>query len=110
MGRRLADDKVPVSQTASEHAVSVNFGVTPTGGYHNDSRDPNFNGGNSNLQARNDNRSNLGSSRMSGDGRTNREESTRGHASMARQRPQQHQVTQHAPVEHHASGGGGRRR
>ncbi|MGB7728562.1 MAG: DUF3300 domain-containing protein [Candidatus Acidiferrum sp.] len=76
-------------------------GVAPANGYHNDDR---------NLQARNDNRSNLGSSRMSGDGRTNRAESTRGHASMTRQRPQQHQVRQHAPVQHHSSGGGGRRR
>ncbi len=75
-------------------------GVAPAGGYQNDDR---------NQQARNDNRSNLGSSRMSGDGRTNRAESTRGHASMARQRPQQHQVRQHAPVEHHSSGGGHRR-
>ncbi len=74
-------------------------GVAPANGYHNDDR---------NLQARNDNRSNLGSSRMSGDGRTNRAESTRGHASMARQRPQ-HQVRQHTPAEHHFSGGGRRR-
>ncbi len=75
-------------------------GVAPAGGYHNDGR---------NFQARNDNRSNPGSSRMSGDGRTNRAESTRGNASMARQRPQQHQVRQHAPVEHQSSGGGRRR-
>ena len=75
-------------------------GVAPAGGYHNDGRA---------LQARNDNRSNLGGSRMSGDGRTNRAESTRGYASMARQRPQQHQVRQHAPVEHQSSGGGRRR-
>ncbi|MGB7731623.1 MAG: DUF3300 domain-containing protein [Candidatus Acidiferrum sp.] len=82
-------------------------GVAPANGYHNDNRS---------VQTRNDNRSNLGSSRMSGDGRTNRAESTRGHASMAGRRPQQHEVRQHAPVqhhapvEHHASGGGGRRR
>jgi hypothetical protein len=77
-------------------------GVAPAGGYHNDGRNP---------QASNNNRSNLGASRMSGDGRNNRAESTRGHASMARQRPQQHQVRQqHAPVEHHSSGGGGGRR
>ena len=75
-------------------------GVAPAGGYHNDDRS---------LQARNDNRSNLGSSRMSGDGRTNRAESTRGHASMARQRPQQHQVRQHAPAQRHSSGGWRRR-
>jgi hypothetical protein len=75
-------------------------GVAPAGGYHNDDR---------NLQARKDNRSNLGSSRMSGDGRANRAESYRGHASMARRRPQQHQARQHAPAEHHYSGGGRRR-
>jgi hypothetical protein len=75
-------------------------GVAPANGYHNDDH---------NQQARNDNRSNLGSSRMSGDGRTNRAESTRGRASMAGRRPQQHQVRQHAPVEHHSSGGGHRR-
>ncbi len=74
--------------------------VAPAGGYHNDDR---------NQQARSDDRSNLGSSRMSGDGRTNRAESTRGHASMGRQRPQQHQVRQHASVQHHSSGGGRRR-
>ena len=68
-------------------------GVAPAGGYHND------------------NRSNLGSSRMSGDGRSNRTESTRGHASMNRPRPQEHrEVRQHAPVEHHSGGGGGPRR
>ena len=74
-------------------------GVAPANGYHNDGR---------NLQARNDNRSNLGSSRMSGDGRSNRAESARGHASMARQRPQ-HEARQHAPAQHHSSGGGRRR-
>ncbi len=75
-------------------------GVAPAGGYHNDA---------SNLQARNDNRSNLGSPRMSGDGRANRMESYRGRSSMAGRRPQQHQVRQHAPAEHHFSGGGRRR-
>jgi Protein of unknown function (DUF3300) len=76
-------------------------GVAPAGGYHNDNR----------TQARNDNRPNPASSRMSGDGRANRAESTRGRTSMARQRPQEHhEVRQHAPVEHHSSGGGGRRR
>jgi Protein of unknown function (DUF3300) len=81
-------------------------GVAPAGGDHNDDR---------NQQARNAKRSNPGNSRMSGDGRTNRVESTRGHASMARQqRPQhetrpQHEVHQHTPAEHHSSGGRGRR-
>jgi uncharacterized protein DUF3300 len=75
-----------------DHNAGMNGpGVAPAGGYHND------------------NRSNLGSSRMSGDGRTNRAESTRGHASMAGRRPQQHQVRQHAPAQHHSSGGGRRR-
>ena len=77
-------------------------GVAPAGGYHNDNRI----GGD---------RSNLSSSRMSGDGRTNRMDSYRGHSSMARRQPQQHEsrpreARQHAPVEHHSSGGGGRRR
>ena len=83
-------------------------GVAPPGGYHNDSRDSNLDGGNSSLQARNDNRSNLGSSRMSGDGRTNRTESNRGRSSMAG-RPQRVQAMQHAHVQQHASGGGRRR-
>ena len=85
-------------------------GVAPPGGYHNDGRDPNSKGGNSNLQARNDNRSNLGSSHMSGHGRTNRMESYRGRSSMAGRPPQRVEATQHAHVQHNASRGGGRRR
>jgi Protein of unknown function (DUF3300) len=73
-------------------------GVAPAGGYHNDTN-------------RNFNRpSNLSSPRMSGDGRTNRMDSYRGRTSMARQRPQQHAMREHAPAEHHAGGGGGGRR
>jgi Protein of unknown function (DUF3300) len=80
-------------------------GVAPNGGYHNDDRS----WSNRDEQARNPNM--LGSSRMSGDGRTNRAESNRGRASMAGRRPpQQHMVHEHAPAMHHPSGGGGRRR
>jgi hypothetical protein len=49
-------------------------------------------------------------SRMSGDGAMNRAESNRGRGSMAGRRPQEHAVREHAPAEHHSSGGGERRR
>lgn len=71
-------------------------GVAPAGGYHD----------------RNQNRA-LGDSqnrsRMSGDGGSNRMESQRGHDSMADRRSQPHMAHEHAPAEHHSSGGGRRR-
>ena len=97
------------------HAGQNGPGVAPTGGYHDNNG---FNRGNEaagGLEARNANRGNnstLNRSRMSGDGAANRAESNRGRASMGGSRPQQHAVqhhVQHAPVEHHSSGGERRR-
>jgi len=45
-------------------------------------------------------------SRFSGDGAANRAESNRGRRSMAGRRSQPHMARQHAPAEHHFSGGG----
>jgi len=69
-------------------------GVAPAGGYHD--RDEN--------RMLGDNRS-----RMSGDGGANRSESERGRGSMAGRRPQTHMAREHAPAQHHSSGGGHRR-
>jgi len=83
-------------------------GVAPNGGYHNNS----LNGGAHELGATSNNRlmaSNLGSSRMSGDGGASRAESYRGRGSMAGRRPEEHMGRPHAPAEHHYSGGGRRR-
>jgi hypothetical protein len=77
-------------------------GVAPAGGYNNLGQ-----------EARNENRmgdSRMNSSRMSGDGRTNRMESDRGRQSMAGRRPQQHMERQHEPMARRGGGGGGRRR
>lgn len=69
-------------------------GVAPSSGYHD----------------RNENRvTGANASRMSGNGAANRMESQRGRSSMATRRPQDRPVRQHAPVEHHPSGGVRRR-
>ncbi|HTV59793.1 MAG TPA: DUF3300 domain-containing protein [Verrucomicrobiae bacterium] len=72
-------------------------GVAPAGGYHD----------------RNQNRV-LGDgpnrSHMSGNGGATRMESQRGRDSMAGRRSQPHPLHEHAPAEHHSSGGGGHRR
>ncbi|HVM74941.1 MAG TPA: DUF3300 domain-containing protein [Candidatus Saccharimonadales bacterium] len=89
-------------------------GVAPNGGYNNLSNSRGFDGGNSgdrNPMDHGENRSNpgmFGNSRMSGDGRANRMESNRGHASMAvRRPPQPHMMHERAPEMH---SGGERRR
>jgi Protein of unknown function (DUF3300) len=82
-------------------------GVAPNGGYHNDTENHSFAGGNS--SARSD-ENNFKRSRMSGDGGMNRMESNRGRDSMAGRHSQPHMAREHAPAEHHSGGGGGRRR
>ena len=66
-------------------------------------------GGNGGVQRTAANNRDRNSSRMSGDGRTNRMESNRGRGSMEGRRSQAHMARAHAPAEHR-SGGGGRRR
>jgi hypothetical protein len=94
-GGRNGDHGMIGGQGGVQHATATNLG-------HKQNNDGNnrthFDGSNQNR------------SRMSGEGAANRAESNRGHASMARRSPQQHMVRQHAPVEHHPTGGGGRRR
>ena len=90
-------------------------GVAPNGGYHNYTSNNGTLGSENHAQeARNMDHSNdMNRSRMSGDGARNRAESDRGRASMAgRQHPQheQHVAREHAPAEHHSSGGGEHRR
>jgi Protein of unknown function (DUF3300) len=94
------------------HTDKASSPQTPNGGHNGDHG---LIGGNGGVQHNN----NPGNSRMSGDGRTNQAESNRGRTSMARQqrqpqqrqpRPQHVEHAQHAPAEHHPSGGGGRRR
>jgi len=107
-------------------------GVAPAGGYSNGMNNTGGvqhgttnNPGPSSLGASNRGTNNLGAqrandssgnrswnqnrSRMSGDGTANRMESRRGRESMAGRRPQQHMAREHAPAEHHSSGGGRRR-
>jgi len=107
-------------------------GVAPAGGYSNGMNNTGgvqhgapSNLASSNLGASNRGTSNLGAqrasdssgnrgwnqdrSRMSGDGTANRMESRRGRESMAGRRPQQHMAREHAPAQHHSSGGGRRR-
>lgn len=98
-------------------------GVAPPGGYSNGM---NNTGGQQHVASNNLGSSNLGAerasdrsdasrdanqnhSRMSGDGTRSRMESNRGRASMAGRRPQQHTAREHAPAQHHSSGGGRRR-
>lgn len=97
-------------------------GVAPNGGYTNGMNNTgglqhvaSNNVASRNLGAQRDSDNAYGSrswnqsrSRMSGDGAMNRTESNRGHASMARQRPE-HMPREHAPAEHHSSAGGRRR-
>jgi len=66
-------------------------------------------GGNGGVQRTGVDNRDRNSSRMSGDGRTNRLESNRGRGSMGGRRSQPHMARMHAPTEHR-SGGGGRRR
>jgi Protein of unknown function (DUF3300) len=82
-------------------------GVAPNGGYHdNNNRDNNRPGGERNEKARNAGRVN----RSPMNGAASRAESNRGRASMGPRRPpQQHMAREHAPAEHHSSGGGHRR-
>ncbi|MGA9988902.1 MAG: DUF3300 domain-containing protein [Terriglobales bacterium] len=88
-------------------------GNTPNGGNNGNHGLIGGNGGAQDQQSRNADRSNngnLNSSRMSGDGRSNRMESNRGRGSMAGRRSQPRMARVHAPAEHHSGGGGGRRR
>ena len=81
-------------QGGVQHATANNPGRTQ----NNDNNNRNRSGG-----------GNQNRSHMSGDGAANRAASNRGHASMARPRPQQHEVRQRAPAQHQPSGGGRRR-
>jgi hypothetical protein len=65
-------------------------------------------GGNGGVQHDTDRDNHSAGSRISGDGRTNRTESNRGHSSMSHARPQR--AVHHAPAPHRSSGGGGHRR
>jgi Protein of unknown function (DUF3300) len=89
------------------HADGSSWGDRgPNGGQNGDHGMIGGNGGVQRTAADNRDRN---SSRMSGDGRTNRMESNRGRGSMEGRRYQPRMARTHAPAEHR-SGGGGRRR
>jgi Protein of unknown function (DUF3300) len=89
------------------HADGSSWGDRGPNGGHNG--DHGMIGGNGGVQRTAADNRDRNSSRMSGDGRTNRMESNRGRGSMGGRRSQPHMARMHAPAGHR-SGGGGRRR
>jgi hypothetical protein len=91
------------------HADGSSWGDRGPNGGHNG--DHGMIGGNGGVQRTAADNRDRNSSRMSGDGRTNRMESNRGRGSMEGRRSQPRMARTHAPAEHRSGGGGrGRRR